>query len=72
MGLLSPLAWVNPPQIMYFPEEPGCFSEDAGAEAGAITFDLKEGGHQYLVGQIQGTSPWAPEAAGRHLLGGLV
>ena len=36
-------AW---PQIMYFPEEPGCFSEDAGVEAGAVTFDLKEGGHQ--------------------------
>ena len=46
MGLLSPLAWFNPPQIMYFPEEPGCFSEDAGVEAGAVTFDLKEGGHQ--------------------------
>ena len=47
MELLSPLAWFNPPQIMYFPEEPGCFSEaDAGVEAGAVTFDLKEGGHQ--------------------------
>ena len=46
MGLLPPLAWFNPPQIMYFPEEPGCFSEDAGVEAGAITFDPKEGGHQ--------------------------
>ena len=31
---------------VYFPEEPGCFSEDAGVEAGAVTFDLKEGGHQ--------------------------
>ena len=46
LELLSPLAWFNPPQIMHFPEEPGCFSEDAGVEAGAVTFDPKEGGHQ--------------------------
>ena len=53
MGLLSPLAWFNPPQIMHFPEEPGCFSEDAGVEAGAVTFDLKEGGHQRAEEEAQ-------------------
>ena len=48
MELLSPLARVvqSTAGNVYFPEEPGCFSEDAGVEAGAVTFDLKEGGHQ--------------------------
>ena len=43
MELLSLLAWFNPPQVMHFPEEPGCFSGDAGLEAGAATSNIKEG-----------------------------